>query len=247
MLIVLMPLLAALAAPSPVPSPSAPPAPPSPLKEIGHVESLSICSAIVVHANGAINAALDDDADLALTINRLRTTDLDDDNDIKRRNGMNDLWTLAGRIRMSAMAGTAEIKRLRAMAAQTTEPGRKAELKAFADALGGALARQRKAGQDLDHMLAIIDGRRAVEQVNTQDLVDQRAAIAGPANGALATGNPGQPNDPAVMRNIAAPAGPVHANDILRSVADDFQSRSQDILGDEGVAADHSVGATTGC
>lgn len=247
MLIVLMPLLATLAAPSPVPSPSAPPAPPSPLKEIGHVESLSVCSTIVVHANGAINAALDNDQTLALTINRLRTTDLDSESDLKRRNGMSDLWTLAGRIRMSAMAGTAEIKRLRTMAAQTTQPGRKAELSAFADALGGALARQRKAGQDLDHLLAIIDGRRAVEQVNTQDLVEARDAIAGPAGGAMSTGNPGEPADPAVMRNIAAPAGPVHVNDILRTTADDFQARSQDILSDEGVAADHSLGATTGC
>jgi hypothetical protein len=240
MLIVLVPLLVALAAPSPEPSPIAP-APPSALKEIGHVESLSICSAIVVHANSAINAALENDQDLALTINRLRTTDLDDSNEIKRRNGMNDLSTLAGRIRMSAMGGMAEIKRLRAMAAQTTEPTRKAELKAFADALSGAISRQRKAGQDLDRMLTIIDGRRAVEEVNTSDLISQRSAIA----------DPGRPDqfaaDTGVMRSPVAPVTPARVNDTLRGVADDFTARTQDILSDEGVAADHSLGATTGC
>lgn len=238
MLTVLVPLLAVLAVPSPAPSAVAP----SPLKEIGHVESVSVCSAIVVHANAAIGAALDNDADLALTINRLRTTDVDDDNEIKRRNGMNDLATLAGRIRMAAGAGAGEVKRLRAMAAQTAEPTRKAELKAFADALGGAIARQRSAGVDLDRMLAIIDGRRAVEDVNTPEMVGERASIAGlNAPGPLAA-NAG------VMRSpVAAVTTPSRFNDVLRSAADDFSARAQAILGDEGVAAEHSLGATTGC
>jgi len=241
MLILLVPLLAALAAPSPVSSPSAPPAPPSPLKEIGHVEALSVCSAIVVHANSAISVALDNDRDLAIVINRLRTTDLDDDNQIKRRNGMNDLSTLAGRIRMAAASGNGEVKRLRAMAAQTTEPTRKAQLKAFADALGGAIARQRKAATDLDKMLTIIDGRRAVEEVNTPDLTGQRTSIADPARpSAMAI-------DAGVMRNPAAPTTPSRVNDILRGVAEDFESRTSDILSDEGIAADHALGATTGC
>jgi hypothetical protein len=240
MLTVLVPLLAVLAAPNPAP-PSAAPARPSTLKEIGRVESLSVCSAIVVHANSAIVAALDNDRDLALTINRLSTTDLDTDNAIERRNGMNDLATLAGRIRTAAAGGTAEIKRLRVIDARTADLTRKAELKAFADALSGAIVRQRKAATDLDSLLAIIDGRRAVEEVNTPELVAQRASIAGPAQGVLLD------HDAGVLRNPAAPPGPVHANDMLHAAADDFRSRSAEILGDEGVAADHSLGATTGC
>jgi hypothetical protein len=179
MLTVLVPLLAVLAAPNAAPA-SAAPAPPSPLKEIGRVEALSVCSAIVVHANSAIGVALDNDHDLASTINRLRTTDLDVDNAIARRNGMNDLAALASRIRLAAAAGTAEIKRLRAMAAQTADPTRKSELKAFTDALGGAIVRQRKAGTDLARLLAIIDGRRAVEEINSPEMLAQRAAIAEP-------------------------------------------------------------------
>jgi hypothetical protein len=213
----------------------------SPLKEIGHVESVSVCSAIVVHANSAIGVALDNDADLALTINRLRTTDLDDDNEIKRRNGMNDLATLAGRIRVAAAAGSGEIKRLRAMAAETAEPTRKAELKAFADALGGAIARQRAAGVDLDRMLAIIDGRRAVEEINSPEMAGERASIAGLEQPGTLTANAG------IMRNPVAPVTPSRVNGVLHDVADDFASRTAAILGDESVAAEHSLGATTGC
>ncbi len=240
MLTVLVPLIIALAAP--VPSPSEPPVAPSPLKEIGHVESLTVCSAIVVHANSAISVALDNDRDLTLLINRLQTTDLDDDNTIKRRNAMNDLSTLASRLRMTSAGGSAEIKRLRAMAVQTVEPTRKAELKAFADALGGAIGRQRKAGTDIDHMLAIIDGRRAVEEVNTQDLIGQREAIAG---------SPADPPSLAIagsqLRNPAAPATPLRVNEMLRTMAADFLERVPEIRTDEGTAADHSLGATTGC
>jgi hypothetical protein len=240
MLTLLVPILVLLAAPSPAPSSDAPA--PSPLKEIGRVQSVSVCSAIVVHANSAISSALDNDQDLALVINRLRTTDLDDSTEIKRRNGMADLSTLAGRIRMSAASGWAEIKRLRTMAAQTAEPTRKTELKKFADALSGAIARQRKAAVDLDRMLTIIDGRRAVEDVDGPDLGEQRAAIVADPNRVTSSSI-----DPGLMRNPAGPPAPSRVDDILRTVAEDFQSRTQAILSDEGTAADHTLGATTGC
>jgi hypothetical protein len=240
MLIVLVPLLAALA-PALSPSSSPVPSPPSTLQEIGHVEALSVCSAVVVHANSAISVALENDSNLALMIRRLRTTDLDDDNPIKRRNGMNDLATLAGRIRAASVTGTGEIKRLRKMAAETTEPTRKVELKSFADALSGAITRQRKAAVDLDKMLAIIDGRRAVAEVNSSELADERTAIAGAAT------NRTNLADDGVMRSPGAAGSADHVNDVLHSVADDFESRAHDILIDEGTAADHSLGATTGC
>lgn len=242
MLSLLVPLIIAFAAPSPVPSASA--QPPSTLKEIGRIQSLSVCPAIVVHANSAIGAVLDNDAQLALTVNRLRTTDLDTDNVIAKHNGMTDLATLAGRLRMGAAAGTGEIKRLRAIAGETADPARKAELKAFADALGGALARQRKIGTDLDRMLAIIDGRRAVEEVNTDDLAGQRDALASPGQAAGPRGS--IPQDVVMRSPVAGPERGIF-NPTLRDVADEFAARSSAILVDEGTAADHALGATTGC
>jgi hypothetical protein len=238
MLIVLVPLLAALAAPNPEPGPAVSPAP-SALKEIGRVHALPVCSSIVVHANSAIGVALDNDRDLALTINRLRTTDLEVDNVITRRNGMNALLTLAARIRTSAVAGNGEIKRLRAMAGQTADPARKAELKAFADALGGAIGRQRKAGADLDRMLTIVDGRQAVADADAPDWSQSHSMVADPSRPALLDHEAG-----VMHERMGAPG---QANDLLRQVADDFQARTQAILTDEGIAADHSLGATTGC
>jgi hypothetical protein len=145
---------------------------------------VSVCSAIVVHANSAISSALDNDQDLALVINRLRTTDLDDSNEIKRRNGMNDLSTLAGRIRMSAAVrggprSSACARWRRKRRSRRARPNSKRSPMRWR----GAIARQRKAGVDLDRMLTIIDGRRAVEDVDGPDLGEQRAAIVADPNG----------------------------------------------------------------
>ena len=60
------------------------------------------------------------------------------------------------------------------------------------------------------------------------------------------------PDRPALLDREAGvmhePMGtPGQVNDLLRQVADDFQARTPAILSDEGIAADHSLGATTGC
>lgn len=233
----LVPLVALLAV-DPTPAPAASAAP-TQLKEIGRIQAVSACSAIVVHANGAINDALANDADLGITINRLRTTDLDGDNEIKRRNQENDLFALAARIRTSSSSGNAEVKRLREYAAAATDPQRKAELKAFADALGGALYRQKKAAVDLDKMLTIIDGRR--ERDVAIGLMNQNSPTQ-PGSAFI-----GHVNDTALARPVSASSPSPGDNLTLRQVADDFTSRTALILGDEGIAADHSVGATTGC
>jgi hypothetical protein len=91
-------------------------------------------------------------------------------------------------------------------------------------------------------MLTIIDGRRAVADMNATDLTDTRAAIADPANGPANLAS-----DASVMRNPAAASAPAHVNDLLRSAADAFEARAHDILVDEGTAADHTLAATTGC
>lgn len=225
MITMLVPLMLALAVETPSPAPSAA-APPTRLQEIGRVQALSVCTTIVVHANSAISEALSNDTDIAITINRLQTTDLDGANEIQRHRAMADLSMLATRIREASSAGDAEVKRLRALAAAAPDVTRKAELKAFADALGGALYRQKRAAVDLHKMLAIIDGRQAVAGVRTS-------------------------RDPRGMRPSSAFGDDGFAresyNDSLRQVAADFQDRTKLILDDEGVAADHSLGATTGC
>lgn len=225
----------ALLATDPAPTPRASAAP-TQLKEIGRVHVVSTCTAIVVHANAAISDALANDSDLAITINRLRTTNLESDNAIQRRNQFNDLATLAGRVRTASSSGDAEVKRLRVYAAASTDPQRKIELKAFADALGGALYRQKKVAVDLDKALTIIQGRRERAEV--------ASTIADPSGGSSFTVYAGRilPND----QPIPTATSPGY-NLMLREVAENFQQRQALILTDEGVAADHTVAATTGC
>src|SRR6202011_2156393 len=147
-MLMLLPLVLALAAADPAPAASAPPgaaSAPTPLKEIGRVRALPACVPIVAHANGAITQALENDRNLAILTTNLRATDFDKLNFIQRRNAIEALMKQAEAMRVASSAGDVEVKKLREYAVNSPDPQRKAELKAFADALGGALYRQKKA------------------------------------------------------------------------------------------------------
>ncbi|GAC1405106.1 MAG: hypothetical protein NVSMB64_09390 [Candidatus Velthaea sp.] len=233
MIAMLVPLLAILAA-DPSPAPASAAAPPTALKEIGRIQALPVCTAIVVHANSAISNALTNDQDVAVVINHLRTTDLDGANPMQWHQRTTDLFSLAERIRTASSAGEAEVKRLRTLAATAPDPKRKDELKSFADALGGALYRQKRVGVDLDKALAIINGRRAVAEAG--DLVRSPGQFTST-----------QTRGPDGMSAGAPFSRRENVNDSLKDIADEFTGRTQLILNDEGVAADHSLGAMTGC
>src|SRR5471030_1877760 len=178
MITMLLPLVFALAG-DPTPAPDT--APPTPLREIGRVRSLSACATIVVHANSAITDALSNDQDLAVAVNHLRTTDIDGATAAERRKRLADLLSFAVRIRTLSSAGDAEVKRLRDMATAENDPERKVELKSFADALGGALFRQKLAADDLARAVTIIEGRQAA----SHGIQDEGAAPVTAAERAL--------------------------------------------------------------
>ncbi|MBV9440383.1 MAG: hypothetical protein JOZ24_10365 [Candidatus Eremiobacteraeota bacterium] len=228
-MMLLVPLVVALAS-APSPTPSAPA--PTPLKEIGRTRALPACTTIVVHANGAITSALDNDRTLAIMVNNLKATDFDVLNPLQRRNAVEALMKQAEAIRVAGSSGDAEIKRLREMAAASNDAQRKAELKTFADALGGAIYRQKKAAVEFMRDVTIIRGREDAEEA--RDLMARDA----PFNGA----GPGFPTPRA-----AVPAAPHKYNDAMRQIALDLTDRQTGILVDEGIAADHSIPATSGC
>jgi hypothetical protein len=143
------------ASPSPSPSPGAT-ATPAALRVIVTVHSSTACAEILSHANAAIASALANDTSLAAAIKALQAVELDG-NVIEHRNGLVDLGNYAKKINLEALAGDAEIKRLRKLAADSTDPQRKKELKAFADWLGGAIWRQRKVARDLNGFVATMD------------------------------------------------------------------------------------------
>ncbi len=228
----LLPLVLALASqPSPAPSDSPRP---TPLTEIGRVRTAPICTPIVVHANGAITTALDNDRQLAILTTNLRNIDFDKLNEIQRRNQFEALLNQASAIRLNFKTADGEIKQLRAYAESSKDPERKKELKAFADALGGALYRQAKAAAEFMRDMTIMQGRTDAEEAR------EIQARNNPTPTFLGTQALNQ-------SRTLLPGTPRSYNQVMRGVAADLTDLNTGILADEGVAADHSVAATAGC
>ncbi len=237
----------AAAGASPVPT-----ATPEPLKTIAIVHSSSACSEIAKHANAAITSALTNDGSLTATIKAMQASDLDS-NVIKHRNALDALGEYAKTINLQAVSGDAEIKRLRKLADEATDPARKKDLTAFANWLGGAMWRQRTIARDLNGMLAAVDmrdmiapddGIRQMSQAFTgnTDALQFTNLGAGPLR-SLPVNQPGGPFahlfpptlDPPTLATMSAAA------------ARDFALRLPAIANDESMAAGHVTGAFNGC
>ena len=75
-------------------------------------------------------------------------------------------------MRVASSAADGEIKKLREYAANSPDPKRKEELKAFADALGGALYRQKKAAVEFMRDVTIMRGRE--EAAEAREIMQRR-------------------------------------------------------------------------
>ena len=210
-------------APSPQPTASS-----EPLKEIGHVYSSGMCTAIVKRANNAIASALRNNRTVAEAVITLRSVDLESENGIVKHNGMTSIERLATDLRVSSSNANKDIKQLREISGQAEDPVRKSELKAFADALGGALGRQDKIGSDLQTMLLRMTGRD-----------NEQEAYAQIQNN----------THPVVMPDQIMDAyfAPVPYNNVAHQFAKDLATRTLDIAVDESKAAEHIIGAVNGC
>ena len=216
------------------PEPSTPPQTSSPLKEIGRVRTLPACTALVVHANSAIDSALRNDNALAVSVNRLKHADLDQ-SPLSRTRSLNELMAISRDMRKQAVEAEGEVKRLRELALLSDDATRKAELKEFADALGGAVFRQKRASEDLARFVTIVEGRVATSEAR-QDMDNGSDPNSGlqKRNQATATMPPWSPS-------------PLNLNATARDAAADFETKISLIVADEAKAADHSIGATSGC
>lgn len=237
-MLLLLPIVLALAAVDPAPAPAASTAPrPTQLQEIGRVRALPACVPIVAHANGAISQALENDRTLAILSNNLRATDFDKLNFLQRRNAVENLMKQAEAMRVASSAGDVEIKKLREYAVNSPDPQRKAELKAFADALGGALYRQKKAAVEFMRDVTIMRGREEAQEARETMHRDNPVPPS-----ALAQ----QMNDNATYGGPLPQPPPVY-NKQMREMGTILDGLTQGILLDEGIAADHSIAATSGC
>jgi hypothetical protein len=232
-MLMLLPLVVALAAADPAPAASTAPRP-TPLTEIGRVRALPACVPIVAHANGAITHTLDNDRTLALMSINLHNTDFDKLNFLQRNNAIENLMKQAEAMRVASSAGDVEIKKLREYAASSPDPKRKEELKTFADALGGALYRQKKAAVEFMRDITVMRGREEAAE----------------ARGIMQRDNPVPPyagaQQSSTMRGpLPGPAATY--NKQLQYLGDTMDDLASGILVDEGNAADHSIAATSGC
>jgi hypothetical protein len=229
----LLPMVVALAAADPAPAASSAPRP-TPLTEIGRVRALPACVPIVAHANGAITQALDNDRTLAALTMNLHNTNFDKLNFMQRKNAIDALMKQAELMRIASSAGDVEVKKLREYAVNSPDPKRKAELKTFADALGGALYRQKKAAVEFMRDVSILQGREDAAE----------------ARGLMRASNPVPPYAAAqAMANTPSilPGVPDSYTKQLQGIGAVLEDLNKGIQMDEGLAADHSIAATSGC
>lgn len=205
------------------PSPAA-----TPLPEIGRVRANSACQSIIEHARVAITGAVRNDRrmkSLATVMDRISPYAVVGE---KKTPAVDVLAQWAASIEADARDGQGAIDRLRALAAASTDDTRKRELKAFADALSGALARQKDAAHEVQRGLFLI-GARA-------DLADMRALED--ENAFLGT-----------KPLIATEPGRRSSSDLpkLRELAATLAERIRMVKEDEHEGVRHEVGATNGC
>lgn len=242
-LIVLAAVLSTSAVPSPQPSPT--PA----LKTIASVRASARCADIITHANSAIDKALNNDMVITQTITMLRVSDLDETNEIHRRNSLNALGDQAKTLMKQARSGDDEVKRLRAVAKRTKDPGEAKALKDFADELGGALWRQQTIARDMNGFLAYVDFHdmtqwsEADQQMNSAvfGVPDPLAVQPNITGGPPSRWQPQAP--PHLGHDPTDPTPGMQAH----WAADDFQKRIPDIVLDENHAATQVDMALTGC
>jgi alpha-D-ribose 1-methylphosphonate 5-triphosphate synthase subunit PhnG len=205
---------------------------PAALHLIGHgPNAVGICGDVVVHANGAISAALQDDQALERTIERLRATDFEESS-VNERSGVADLRRLSGDLTETTARGTGEIQRLRAFAVRQDEDRQRAELTVFADALGSALDRQQKMAADLARFMASISYR----EIRGDENLAPDGTYTMPRGQVDPTPTP-----------VAGYDRPGSPNSTARATAFDFDARMAEVRRDESHAADLSEAAVGGC
>jgi hypothetical protein len=219
-----LPALAQVASPSAAPASSA-----APLKEIGRVRvTTPFCRELLAKASGAIAIENDNDARLSAAFYTLAHVDLDS-SPIAKHRGTVDLTERFVELRKAAVDGNEIMRDFRERAKGASDPSQRDALITFANALDGALHRQKTLADDLGRLIAYLDAHEPLSKEDHDELVFEAIRAQGDARSPLTAFDP---------RAFGPTAGvPDMLSTTAKNASVDLQQRAEPIAEDETTAA----------
>ena len=142
----------------------------APLKEVGRIRvTTPLCKALVGTAARAVAIETENDRRLAIAETTLSTIDLDR-NELLKYQGVREITKQYVDLRTSALAGNQLMRDFREQSKAAPTFEQRDSLKTFADALDGALRRQRLLADDIGRLVAYLDAHPPISR-------DEHAAL----------------------------------------------------------------------
>ncbi len=143
----------------------------APLKEIGRIRvTTPLCKALVGTAARAVAIETENDRRLAIAETTLSTIDLDR-NELLKYQGVREITKQYVDLRTSALAGNQLMRDFREQAKAAPTFEQRDSLKTFADALDGALRRQRLLADDIGRLVAYLDAHPPISRDDREELI----------------------------------------------------------------------------
>jgi len=250
--------------PPPSPTVSAPAQ--SPLREIGHVRATTpFCKATLETADLGIEIALGNDLRLQDIEGTFRHAQLDRGIPLKAA-ALQSLRRQYVSLRAATVAGDGVMKQLKSQAAGAPTPEQAKAMASFADALAGALFRQKTLADTVGRAVVILENHPMITD-EEHDRSVQSAIRQGGGYNSVTIDNGAHSDDDQdalVTRNMEVQQGALNrgmrnatngyegsvldtGTALSADVAGDIEARSKPILKDEGTASDRLDAAFNGC
>ena len=221
--------------PSPTPSSTI-----APLREIGRIHvTTPLCKSLVGDAVRAINIEAENNGRLTLAEHTLETVDLDS-NQLVKHNAVANITRQYVTLRAAAVEGNGLMRDFLKNTKTVASEEQRANLTSFAEALDGALHRQKVLSDDLGRLIAYLDAHEPIDK-DTHDSMIFHAIV--------------EQNDRRFFhsifdqRNYFGPAAnvPDQLSTTARNAAEEIRTRAEPVETDEIAAATRIDPAFAGC
>ena len=232
-------MVAAVLPPNVVPS-SMPSSTNAPLREIGRIHvTTPLCKSLVGDAVRAINIETENNERLALAEHTLKSADLDS-NQLVKHSVVADITRQYVTLRAAAVEGNGIMRDFLKITKTVASEEQRADLISFAEALDGALHRQKVLSDDLGRLIAYLDAHEPVDK-DTHDSMIFHAIV--------------EQNDRRLshsifdQRNYFGPAAnvPDQLSTIAKNASEEIRTRAEPLESDEIAAATRIDPAFAGC